>query len=55
MIPSDIARKMEIGHNRYEVFRKLKPVEFYDLWSRKISGENFDVMIDEIYEKKKTV
>jgi len=42
------AERYKLGATRYETARLLNPRQWKELWSRRMKGENFDAMIDEI-------
>jgi flagellar motor switch protein FliG len=44
---TELAEKT-IGHDRYERLRKLNPRQFQEIYSRALSGVNFDRLVDEI-------
>ncbi|MDO8611114.1 MAG: hypothetical protein Q7R95_11365 [bacterium] len=42
--------ELALGYLRYEVLRKLSPMDFYKLYKRNLVGENFDEMVDEMID-----
>lgn len=45
---SDVARQRK-GHERYEIVRRMNPLQFRDMWRFSItSGKPFDELVDEM-------